>query len=97
MIRVGMATESGAVGEAIEEAVRDSGLSMTEFLAEAMNAEDDLEHEAIDFEEDLHFFYSEIEFPRPEELTATHLRDEVVLYLEGYIEALSEHIESAAD
>lgn len=96
IIRIGMATEDDIVAEAIEEAVRESSLSLTEFLADAMNAIDELEHEVIDFDEDERLFYSDIEYARAEDLSSQHVRDEVVYYLEGYVEALTEHIESAS-
>jgi hypothetical protein len=93
LIRIGMATADEAVSEAILEAVEDSGLALTEFVAEAMGAQDELEHEIQHIHDELFYFFNEVPYQREEDLTSNILRDEVIYYLDGYITALADYLE----
>lgn len=93
MIRVGLATELEELSDSIEEAVEDSGVSLTEFVQDRMASDDDLEYEVQQFHDELYYFCSEIQYQTNQELGSHHFRDEIIYYLEGYIAALLELIE----
>lgn len=93
-VRVGLATADETVSTSIEEAILESGESPTEFLARAMDAEDELEHEVQHFHDDVFYFASEIPFDLPQELLTKHFREQTIAYLEGYIDAFLEMIEA---
>jgi hypothetical protein len=93
-IRIGLATANRAVSKAIEAAAMESGDSLTEFLADAIEADDELEHEVQHFHDDVYYFCSDIPFQRLEDLASPVLRDEVIYYLDGYMNALFDYIET---
>ena len=89
-VRVGLVTMNRWASEGIEQAVLDNGGSMTEFLEDEMEADDDLEYPMIHFHDSGEFYFlSEIPF---ESLDAPELYDQVVLYLKGYVIALEGHV-----
>lgn len=92
-IRVGLATQSRAVREAIEAAAEENGGSLTEYLEVAMDLEDELEHEVQQFREDAYYFCSDIAYHTPEDLASDALRDEIVFYLDGYTNAFYDFCE----
>jgi hypothetical protein len=93
IVRVGLATDDRKVSTAIENAVNESGDSLTEFLADIMDAEDELEHEVQHFHDDAYYFCSDIPYQRDEDLASDVLRDEVIYYLDGYLTALYDYLE----
>ncbi len=86
-IRVGFATQSETLYEELEEAMHDSADSMSEFLAEAMGVESELEFEMQQFEDDVFYYCSDLPLDRPEELAMDALREDAATYLDGYFEA----------
>ena len=94
-IRVGLATTNRAVSKAIESAALEGGDSLTEFLADSMEADDELEHEVRHFHDDAYYFCSDIPFQRLEDMASPVLRDEIIYYLDGYMNALFDYIEEA--
>jgi hypothetical protein len=90
-VRVGMVTTNRWVSESIEQAVLDSGGSMTEFLEDEMEADDDLEFPMLHYHDSGEFYFlSEIPF---EILDSPELYDRVALYLKGYVIALEGRLE----
>jgi hypothetical protein len=96
VIRVGLATESKAVNKAIEAAAEEIGESLTEFLEVSMDLEDELEHEVQHHHDDLYYFCSDIPCPRGEDLASDTLRDEIIFYLDGYVNSLYDFVEGEA-
>lgn len=86
-VRVGFATQSEALYEELEESMHDAADSMSEFLAEIMGLDSDLEYEMQQFEDDVFYYCSDILLDRPEELAMDALREDIVTYLDGYFEA----------
>jgi hypothetical protein len=95
LIRVGLSTEDAAVNDSIEEAMLEGGGTLTEFLAEAMEAEEELEREVQHLNEDYFYFCSEITYESAVEVNSETQRDEIVYYLDGYITALIELAQEA--
>jgi len=95
LIRVGLCTADAAINEAIEEAMLEGGGTMTEFLAEAMEAEEELEHEVQHLNEDYYYFCSEITYESDAEVNSETQRDAIVYYLDGFIAALLELAQDA--
>jgi len=93
LIRIGLATQDEAVGKEIEGAANESGDSLTEFLADVMDAEEELEHEVQHFHDDMFYFCSDIPYQREEDLASDILRDEIIYYLDGYMTGLYEYLE----
>lgn len=90
-IRVGLATTNRWVSEGIEQAVLDSGGSMTEFLEDEMEADDELQWPMIHYYDAGEFyFHSEIPF---EDLDSPELCRSVGQYFEGYVMALEGRLE----
>ena len=89
LIRIGLATEGEEISEAIEAGANEAGGSLTEFVADAMGAEDELEHEVQHFHDDVFYCCSDIPYQREEDLSSNILRDEIIYYLDGYFTALS--------
>ena len=94
-IRVGLALEAESASEAIEAAIEGEGESMNEFLADAMEADGELEYEMQHFHDDAYYFCSDLPYQSDDELASQAFRDTVVAYLEGYVEALLDLLESA--
>jgi hypothetical protein len=94
-VRVGLATADRALSKAIEGAAMESGDSLTEFLADAMQADDELETEVQHFHDDVYYFCSDIPFQRLEDLASPALRDAIIYYLDGYMNALFDYIEES--
>lgn len=93
MVRIGLATEDKELSDTIEAASNESGESLTEFLEESMDAEDELEHEVQHFQDDMYYYCSEIPYLRDEDLASDHLRDEIIYYLDGYMTGLIDYVE----
>ncbi|MCE5228437.1 hypothetical protein LLG95_02420 [bacterium] len=91
-IRIGLATESKDTVERIEEAVDEAGGSLTDFLSDALDSDEDLEHEVQHFHDDMDYFASDIPYQREEDLAADVIRDEVIYYLDGYMRAFEEYV-----
>lgn len=90
VIRIGLCTEDAELNDSIEEALLEGGGTMTEYLAEAMEAEDDLDHEVQQLNEDAFYFCSDLTYESDSEVNSETQRDEIVYYLDGYITALIE-------
>jgi hypothetical protein len=97
VVRVGLATADLAVSEAIEGAANENGDTLTEFLEEAMGAEDELENEVRHFHDDVYYFCSDISYQREEDLSSDILRDEVIYYLDGYMTGLIDYVAEAEE
>ncbi|MBI3735050.1 hypothetical protein HY256_00865 [Candidatus Sumerlaeota bacterium] len=95
-IRVGLATESVEISEAIEQAILDRGNSMTEYLQERMGSGEELEFEMQHFHDDVYYFCSEITYDSEAQLSAPAMREEVIRYLDGYTEALLDLLKEAS-
>lgn len=95
LIRVGLATEDAGIADAIEEAMLESGGTMTEFIADAMEAEDELEHEVQYLNEDVFYFCSDITYESDAEVNSETQRDAIVYYLDGYIAGLLDLVQEA--
>lgn len=93
VVRVGLAIEDRELSEAIETTVSETGDSLTEFLEIAMNADDELEYEMRHYHDDVYYFCSDIPYTHSEQFTSNLLRDEIIYYLDGYINALYENID----
>jgi hypothetical protein len=93
VIRIGLASESREISVSIEAAVRENGESLTEFLEIAIDAEDELEHEVQHFHDDVYYFCSNIPYQRVEEFGSTILRDEIIYYLDGFMNAFYDLLE----
>jgi len=89
-IRVGLVTTNRWVSEAVEQAVLDSGGSMTEFLEDEMEADDDLEYPMLHYHDSGEFYFiSELPY---ENLEAPETYDRTAYYFEGYILALEKRL-----
>lgn len=95
-LRIGLATEDEALNQAIEDAVNESGDPLTEFVAIAMDAEDELEHEVTNFHSDMYYVCSDIPYQREEDLASSILRDEIIYYLDGVMTTFYDYIEKHA-
>lgn len=90
--RVGFSTNSEALSEKIEQGILDSGLSMTEFLEEAIGDSDGVENEMQHFHDDAYYFCSDIPYDGPQQLSSRAFREEITRYLDGYFDALLEFL-----
>ncbi len=89
-IRVGMVTTNRWLSEGIEQAVLDSGGSMTEFLEDEMEADDDLKFPMVHYHDSGEFYFlSEIPF---ENLDDPQLNDQVTMYFKGYVIAFEGYL-----
>ncbi len=89
-VRIGLVTTNRWVSEGIEQAVLDNGGSMTEFLEDEMEADDDLEYPMLHYHDSGEFYFiSEIPY---ENLETPELYDQVAMYLKGYVIALEGHL-----
>lgn len=89
-IRVGLHTENPKAAEAAIEA---TGLSPTEFIAEAMDTDGDLDYEVVHVEgEGTAAWHAELPFESADELRAQAMHDEVIFYIEGFVDALLDHL-----
>ena len=95
-VRVGIATDDSDISEKIEEFILEAGGSMTDFLSEALEGQEELDYEVHHFHDDAYYFCSEIRFDVADELGSESLREEIVSYLEGYIAALLAFMRSGA-
>lgn len=95
VVRVGLATEDAAVSDAIEEAMLESGGTMTEFIGDAIETEEELDHEVQFLNEDHYYFCSDLPFESAAEVNSETQRDEIVFYLDGFIAGLLELAEEA--
>jgi hypothetical protein len=91
-VRVGLATADEALSDSLEERLTEGGESPTEYVARAMELEE-LDYEVQQFHDDVFYFCSEIPFERPRELLTRDMREEIVGYLEGYVDAFLELLE----
>jgi hypothetical protein len=91
-VRIGLVTTNRWISEGIEQAVLDhAGGSMTEFLEDEMEADDDLEHPMLHYHDSGEFYFiSEIPF---EDLHAPELYGEVSAYFQGYVVAFENRLE----
>jgi hypothetical protein len=96
LIRVGLATEDAGLADTVEEAMLEGGGTLTEFIADAMEAEDELEHEVQYLNEDVFYFCSDITYESDAEVNSETQRDAVVYYLDGYVGALLEVVQEAS-
>lgn len=87
-VRVGLCTQNVELSESIEQAILDSGESMTEFLEAAIGDDEGVENEMQHFHDDAYYFCSEIPYDGPDQLASRHVREETLRHLNGYIEAL---------
>lgn len=90
-IRIGLAGDDAAALKAIREAIEESGLTPTEFVAEAMGGEE-LDFEVVALEEEATAYYTDFPFDSAEDLAASTTVDIIVSHLEGYIESMIEHL-----
>lgn len=91
-LRVGLVTRNRWINEGIEQAILDNGGSLTEFLEDEMEADQDLAYPMLHFHSSGEFYYvSEIPFG---DLNDPALKATVKLYFEGYIRALEERLET---
>lgn len=88
IVRVGLATDNPELIESIETISEEEGLTLTEFLADSIETEDELEHEVQHFHDDCDYLCSEIPYQTEEDLNSDVLRDEIIYYLDGYITGL---------
>lgn len=86
LVRVGLAVEDEDLAEEIEESALESGGTLTDFLAEAMD-ESELDYEVQHYEDEEFYFASEIPLETEQELASEELRETIIDYLDGYIEA----------
>lgn len=93
IVRVGLCTDNRWASEGIEQAILDSGDSMTEFLEDAMDSNEELEHEVQHFHDDAFYFCSDIPYDTEIQLASEDFRELVTYYLDGYADALSEFLE----
>lgn len=87
-VRVGLSLSSDELSQAIEEAILETGLSMTEFISQAAESEDELEHEVHHFEDDTYYFAADIPFETEEQLDTEPFREEITNCLGAFIDAL---------
>jgi len=82
------------VNESCEQAILDSGDTMTEYLEDAMAEFDvDPDGEVLHFHDSGRFFFSNyFHYDRPENLADPALREKVANHLRGYILAFGEHL-----
>ncbi len=92
IVRVGLVTDDEEISTTIESAGEDAGLSLTEFLADALGT-DELDHEVTHFHDDAFYFCSDLPYRRDEDLALDALRDEIVFYLDGYANAFFDFLE----
>ena len=92
-IRIGLATESQAVVDAIQAAVDESGGSLTEFLEDALEIDEEIEYEVQHFHDDVDYFASDVPYQREDDLGSDIIRDEIVYYLNGYMNAFYDYVE----
>ncbi len=92
-IRIGLATESPAVVDAVQEAVDESGGSLTEFLEDALEIEDELEYEVQHFHDDVDYYASDIPYQREDDLGSEVIRDEIIYYLDGFMNAFYDYVD----
>lgn len=90
IVRVGFSTDNKELNDALEEAILDTGESFTDFLAEYMGEDYDLDHEVHHFEDDIFYFCTDIPFSDERELGSRLMREQVVAYLNGYGDAFTE-------
>lgn len=91
-VRVGLVTRNRWINEGIEQGVLDSGGSMTEFLEDEMEADEDLPFPMLHYHDSGEFYFvSEIPFS---DLNDPALKASVKLYFEGYVRALEERLEA---
>lgn len=95
LVRVGLATEDAAVSDAIEEAMLESGGTMTEFIGDAIEAEEELDHEVQFLNEDNFYFCSDLPYESAAEINSETQRDEIVFYLDSFIAGLLELAEES--
>jgi hypothetical protein len=97
VIRVGLGTEEEELSKEIEEAATEEAGSLTEFLQNAIESDEELEYEVSHFHDDLYYFSSDIPYTREADLPSRHTRETLLLYLEGYIAAILSLIENAGE
>lgn len=93
LVRVGLATADRETNDGIEAATKESGESLTDFMEDVMDVEDELEHEVQHFHDQLYYYCSDIPYESEDDLAADTLRDEVIYYLDGYITAFFDYLE----
>jgi len=90
-IRVGVVTRNRWVSEGVEQAVLDNGGSMTEFLEDEMEADDDLEYPMLHYHDSGEFYFvSEIPF---EDIRKPETYEMAKYYFEGYVVAMENRLE----
>lgn len=89
IVRVGFAVEEETLSEDIEAKALEDADSLSDFLVGSMDTEEELEFEVEHFHDDLYYFCSEIPFDTVEQLSRGSMREQVVMYLEGYIKAFT--------
>ncbi len=93
-IRVGVRTEDRWMSQSCEQAIIDSGDTMTEFLEDAMAEFDaDPGGEVLHFHDSGRFFFSNyFHYERSEDLADPAFQNKVADHLRGYILAFGEHL-----
>lgn len=97
LVRVGLATDREEVSDHIEEAALESAGALTEFLGQTLEDDLELEHEVQHFHDDKFYFCSDIPYQRTEDLGGQELRDEVIYYLDAYVNAMFDFLEETED
>jgi hypothetical protein len=87
VVRVGLATGDKSLVTRLEAATEDAGGVLTDLLAAGAEAEEELEHEAEHWHDDMDYFATDIPFRRDADLVTDALRDEVAYYLDAYLGA----------
>lgn len=87
-VRVGFAAKDRWANEEIEEAVESNGGTMTEFLEDEMEADDELVHEVQHFHEAGWFHFASDIAKTPAYFDTAEGHDEVWYYVSGYARAI---------
>lgn len=90
IVRIGLATEDKDLAAVIQEAAEEAGGVLTDLLSDGVEDDEELEHEAEHFHDDMDYFCSDIPYQRDEDLAADILRDAVIFYLDAYLGAFYE-------
>jgi hypothetical protein len=87
IVRVGLASADKELIDAIEAEVEDQGGTLTDLVADALESDDDLEHEVEHFHDDMDYICADLQYVSDEDLASDLLRDEVLYYVEGFLAA----------
>lgn len=87
-VRVGLSVAGDELSQAIEEAILETGMSMTEFVSQASESGEDLEHEVHHFEDDTFYFAADIPFESDEQLESPAFQEEIANCLAAFIDSM---------